>query len=66
MPVRKELEIRLCERCWTPIPPDRACLVAAHPEPGRPLLRPGRSYRHLRDDPTCTGEQFGPDGGAAA
>ncbi|MEJ8278154.1 hypothetical protein [Pseudonocardia spirodelae] len=58
-----DVETRLCERCWVMIPPGRPCLVAHHPDPSYPLLRTPRSFRHLRDDPSCTGTQ---DHGAAA
>ncbi|MEJ8278138.1 hypothetical protein [Pseudonocardia spirodelae] len=52
-----DVETRLCERCWAAIPPRRPCLVAHHPDPSHPLLRTPRSFRHLRDDPSCTGSQ---------
>lgn len=55
-------EIRLCERCWTPIPKGRACLVGRHADPAYPLLQTPRSFRHVRGDPACTGAQTtGPD-----
>lgn len=45
--------IRLCERCWNPIPADRPCRVIPHLDQNRPFLHTVHSYEHTPDDPSC-------------
>lgn len=49
--------LRLCERCWRLISLRSACLTIRHSDPdhGQLVLR---SFRHLDDDPACTGTQL--------
>ncbi len=58
--------IRLCERCWRPLSTGTVFRVFRHPDPF-PVVPDGEaagraaeslSFRHLDDDPSCTGVQL--------
>ena len=53
--------IRLCERCWRPLSAGTVFRVFRHSEPASPAVTPAPerlSFRHLDDDPGCTGAQL--------
>lgn len=52
--------IRLCERCWRPLRAGTVFRVFRHPEPLAPdvTIVERLSFRHLDDDPACTGTQL--------
>jgi hypothetical protein len=45
--------LRLCERCWHPIPTHVSCRVIRHTDPERPFLPALHSYEHVADDQSC-------------
>ena len=51
---------RLCERCWRPLSTGTVFRVFRHAEAVDPDAAPVErlSFRHLDDDPACTGTQL--------